>query len=413
MSVSEPIAEADLIAQGAPAGHRVTVLGATGSIGQSTIDLLLRHRDRFAVEALTAHRNAAALARDAIALGARFAAIADESKFAELKSALAGTGIAAGAGDAALMEAAQRPASFVMAAMSGAAGLRPALAAVDRGVTVALANKECLVCAGEIFMQHAARAGATILPVDSEHNALFQALAAGRREDVERMTLTASGGPFRDWTREAIEAATPEQALRHPNWSMGPKITIDSATMMNKGLEIIEAHHLFGLPGEQIEVVVHPQSIIHGMIGFRDGSVIAQLGMPDMRTPIAHCLAWPERIAGPAERLDLAGLGRLTFFAPDRTLFPALRLADRALAAGGGLPAVMNAANEEAVAAFLDRRIGFGGIARLVEAAMDDAERTDTARLPQGAGAEDALRVDHVARKRTVALLPEIAAKAS
>jgi len=397
----------------APVSHRVSVLGATGSIGQSTIDLLRRHRDRFAVEALTAHRNAADLARDAIDLGARFAAIADPSQLGALKSALAGTGIEAGAGPSALIEAAERPASWVMAAMSGAAGLGPTLAAVDRGAIIALANKECLVCAGTIFMRRAAKAGATILPVDSEHNALFQALSAGRREDIARITLTASGGPFRDWSFERIAAATPEQALKHPNWSMGPKITIDSASMMNKGLEIIEAHHLFALPSERIGVVVHPQSIIHGMIEFRDRSVVAQLGVPDMRTPIAHCLAWPERIDGPAAALDLAQIGQLTFQAPDATRFPALALARRALGAGSGLSAVLNAANEEAVAAFLDRRIGFGGIARLVEATMDGAERAGAAHLADDGSAEDAVSVDHDARNRARTLLPEIAAKAS
>lgn len=393
--------------------HSVSILGATGSIGQSTIDLVRRHRDRFRVEALTARRSAAELARCAIELGARFAAIADESCYPALKEALAGTGIEAAAGADALVEAAMRPATWVMAAMSGAAGLKPALAAVDRGVTVALANKECLVCAGAIFMRHAAQAGATILPVDSEHNALFQALGAGRPEDIARITLTASGGPFRDWAQGDIERATPEQALKHPNWSMGQKITIDSATMMNKGLEIIEAHHLFNLPPERIDVVVHPQSIIHGMVEFRDRSVVAQLGMPDMRTPITHCLAWPERIDGPAQRLDLAALGSLTFSAPDRIRFPALRLAEQALHAGGAASAVLNAANEEAVAAFLDRRISFGGISRLVEAAMNAASRAGDLQLSEDASADDALVVDHDARKRALALLPQIAAKAS
>ncbi len=393
------------------ASHVVSVLGATGSIGASTLDLVRRHRERYRIEALTAHRNANDLAKLAIEFGARFAAVADETCYDELKSALKGTGIEAGAGEAALIEAAMRPATWVMAAMSGAAGLKPALAAIERGIILALANKECLVCAGDIFMRRAKASGATILPVDSEHNALFQALTCGHPDDIARLILTASGGPFREWPLEAIESATPEQALRHPNWSMGSKITIDSATMMNKGLEIIEAHHLFGLSSAQIDVLVHPQSIIHGMVEFRDRSTLAQMGMPDMRTPIAHCLAWPGRIDGPADMLDLAKLGGLTFFAPDEARFPALRLARQALEAGGAACAVFNAANEVAVAAFLAGEIGFGGIARLVEATMDEFARDNTP--SPFAGADDALAVDHVARNRARRLLPQIAAKAS
>ncbi len=332
----------------------VTVLGATGSIGASTIDLLRRSRDRFRVEALTAHSNVAALAELAKEFNVRFAAIAEESRYDELKAALAGTGIAVGAGESAMIEAAQRPANWVMAAMSGAAGLKPAIAAAERGVTVALANKECLVCAGEVFMRTAEKNGACVLPVDSEHNALFQAMGAGRREDLTRVILTASGGPFRTWTREQIENATIEQALKHPNWSMGRKITINSASMFNKGLEIIEAYHLFDLEPDQIEVLVHPQSIIHGLVEFSDCSVVAQMGAPDMRTPIAHCLAWPERIDGPAKKLDLAAIGQLTFEAPDPVRFPSLRLVQEALRAGGAMPTVFNAANEVAVDAFLN-----------------------------------------------------------
>jgi 1-deoxy-D-xylulose-5-phosphate reductoisomerase len=308
-----------------------------------------------------------------------------------------------------MIEAAQRPANWVMAAMSGAAGLKPAIAAVARGVTVALANKECLVCAGEVFMRQAKESGACVLPVDSEHNALFQAMGAGRREDLTKVILTASGGPFRTWTREQIESATIEQALKHPNWSMGRKITIDSATMFNKGLEIIEAYHLFDLEPDQIDVLVHPQSIIHGLVEFSDRSVIAQMGAPDMRTPIAHCLAWPERIDGPAKRLDLAEIGQLTFEAPDPVRFPSLRLVQQALRAGGAIPTVFNAANEVAVDAFLNGRIGFGGIARLVEATMEAAARTNS--LPKTA--DDALSIDHSSRNMARDLLPEIAAKAS
>jgi 1-deoxy-D-xylulose-5-phosphate reductoisomerase len=387
----------------------VTVLGATGSIGASTMDLLRRSRDRFRVEALTAHSNVAALAELAKEFNVRFAAVAEESRYDELKAALAGTGIAVGAGESAMIEAAQRPANWVMAAMSGAAGLKPAIAAAERGVTVALANKECLVCAGEVFMRQAEKSGACVLPVDSEHNALFQAMGAGRREDLTKVILTASGGPFRTWTREQIENATIEQALKHPNWSMGRKITIDSASMFNKGLEIIEAYHLFDLEVDQIEVLVHPQSIIHGLVEFSDCSVIAQMGAPDMRTPIAHCLAWPERIDGPAKKLDLAAIGQLTFEAPDPVRFPSLRLVQEALRAGGAMPTVFNAANEVAVDAFLNGKIGFGGIARLVEATMNAAARTNA--LPKSA--DDALSIDHSSRNRARDLLPQIAAKAS
>jgi 1-deoxy-D-xylulose-5-phosphate reductoisomerase len=392
-----------------PAERVVTVLGATGSIGTSTMDLLRRSRERFRVEALTAHSNVAALAELAKEFNVRFAAVAEESRYDELKAALAGTGIAVGAGESAMIEAAQRPANWVMAAMSGAAGLKPAIAAAERGVTVALANKECLVCAGEVFMRTAEENGACVLPVDSEHNALFQAMGAGRREDLTKVILTASGGPFRTWTREQIENATIEQALKHPNWSMGRKITIDSASMFNKGLEIIEAYHLFDLEPEQIEVLVHPQSIIHGLVEFSDCSVIAQMGAPDMRTPIAHCLAWPERIDGPAKKLDLAAIGQLTFEAPDPVRFPSLRLVQEALRAGGAMPTVFNAANEVAVDAFLNGKIGFGGIARLVEATMVAASKTNA--LPKSA--DDALSIDHSSRNRARDLLPEIAAKAS
>jgi 1-deoxy-D-xylulose-5-phosphate reductoisomerase len=387
----------------------VTVLGATGSIGQSTIDLLRRSRDRYRVEALTAYSNATALAELALEFGVKFAAVADEASYSKLKDALAGSGIEVGAGESAMIEAAMRPADWVMAAMSGAAGLKPALAAAGRGVTVALANKECLVCAGEVFMRHAMENGACVLPVDSEHNALFQAMGAGQREELTRVILTASGGPFRTWAREEIENATVEQALKHPNWSMGRKITIDSASMMNKGLEIIEAYHLFDLKPDQIDVLVHPQSIIHGLVEFTDRSVVAQMGAPDMRTPIAHCLAWPDRMEGPANVLDLATIGQLTFEAPDPVRFPALRLVREALEAGGAVPTVFNAANEVAVQAFLDRKISFGGIARLVEATMASASRTNS-KLET---ADDALAVDHNARYTAATLLPQIAAKAS
>ena len=387
----------------------VTILGATGSIGTSTIDLIRRNRSRYHVEALTANGNAAALAALAREFGVRFAAVADERCYGELKDALAGTGIAAGAGEVALVEAAERPAAWVMGAISGSAGLRPTLAAVARGTTVALANKECLVCAGALFMQRAAAAGTTVLPVDSEHNALFQAMSAGRRGDVRRVILTASGGPFRTWSREQIAAATLAEALRHPNWSMGPKVTIDSATLMNKGLELIEAHYLFALPSEQIDVLVHPQSVVHGLVEFRDGSVVAQLGAPDMRIPIAHCLAWPDRIEGPSPRLDLAQVASLTFEPPDLDRFPALALARQALEAGGAAPTILNAANEIAVAAFIEGRLPFAAIAALVEATLEAT--ADSAR-PLGS-VDDAFAVDHIARSKAANLLPEIAVKAS
>jgi 1-deoxy-D-xylulose-5-phosphate reductoisomerase len=410
MKTTAPLAQSGQGAR-AFAERSVTVLGATGSIGASTIDLLKRDRVRFRVEALSANSNAAALAALARELGARFAAVGDPAAYRALKDALGGTGIEAGAGEDALIEAALRPAQWVIGAITGAAGLKPTLAAAERGAIVALANKECLVCAGGLFMRRAAAAGATILPVDSEHNALFQAMSAGRREDVRRVILTASGGPFRTWTAEAIRSATREQALRHPNWSMGPKVTIDSATLMNKGLELIEAHHLFALPPEQIDVLVHPQSIVHGLVEFRDGSLIAQLGSPDMRIPIAHCLAWPERLNGPAPRLDLARVSTLTFEEPDLARFPALGLAKRALEVGGAAPTVLNAANEVAVAAFLAGGLGFVGIAAVVEASLEAAMRRGLTREPTAV--DEALAVDHDSRLLTRELLPEIAVKAS
>ena len=405
-----PLARAHTMPKSAPAERSITVLGATGSIGASTIDLLKRGSG-YRVEALTAHRNGAALAALAREVNAAFAAVSDPTAYAELKEGLAGSGIQAGAGEAAVVEAAQRPADWVMAAITGAAGLKPTLAAVERGTTIALANKECLVCAGALFMRKAAQASATVLPVDSEHNALFQAMSGDRREDVRRVILTASGGPFRTWSAEAIRGATREQALKHPNWSMGAKITIDSATMMNKGLEVIEAHHLFALRPDEIDILVHPQSVVHGLVEFRDGSLLAQLGSADMRIPIAHCLAWPVRIDGPAARLDLARVATLHFEAPDLDRFPALRVARQALEKGGAAPTVMNAANEVAVAEFLERRLGFGGIAALVEATLEAAESRG---LTKDLGSvEDALCVDTDTRAVARALMPEIAAKSS
>lgn len=389
----------------------ITLLGATGSIGASTIDLLERHPERFRVEAVTAGRNAAGLAQLARRLNARFAAVADPEGYAELKDALSGSGVTAAAGADALVEAAEYPAEWVMAAITGAAGLKPTLAAAARGATVGLANKECLVCAGRLFMRSAKEAGATVLPVDSEHNAIFQALGAGRRQDVKRIVLTASGGPFRTWPLALMQTATVEQALQHPNWSMGRKITIDSATMMNKGLELIEAHHLFGLPGRQIDVLVHPQSIVHGLVEFRDGSVIAQMGPPDMRIPIANCLAWPERIDGAAAPLDLARIATLSFEAPDPVRFPALKLTRAVLEAANGGTTALNAANEIAVEAFLAGGLGFAGIAALVEETVAEADRRGLLREPESA--DDALSVDHISRSLAAELLPHFAARAS
>jgi len=395
----------------ASAARSVTVLGATGSIGDSTMDLLRASPDRYQVEALTANSNVAALAKLAQEFDARFAAIADPNLLEDLRDALAGTGTECGAGESAVIEAASRPADWVMAAVSGAAGLKPALAAVDRGATVALANKECLVCAGDFFMQRAAKAGACILPADSEHNALFQALGSGNREELIRVIITASGGPFRTWKSADIEQATLAQALKHPNWSMGQKITIDSASMMNKGLEVIEASYLFALTPDQIDVLVHPQSIVHGMVEFSDRSVVAQLGVPDMRIPIAHCLGWPDRIVGPSAKLDLAKIGQLTFEVPDFERFPGLRLAYDALRTGNGATAVYNAANEVAVAAFIAGKIRFGAIAGLVEATLEDWMRSGN-QAPL-TSADDAIVVDHIARNKAATLLPQIAAKAS
>jgi 1-deoxy-D-xylulose-5-phosphate reductoisomerase len=351
--------------------RRVTILGSTGSIGQNTVDLLLRNPRGFEVEALTAYRNPQRLAEQAYALRARFAAIADPAHYPALKEALAGTGIEAACGTDALTEAAVRPADWVMAGIVGAAGLAPTLAAIRRGAIVALANKEVLVCAGSLVMQEVARCGATLLPVDSEHNAIWQCFDFARIDAVEKIILTASGGPFRERSLDEMREVTPEQAVAHPNWRMGAKISVDSATMMNKGLELIEAHHLFRLPGDRIDIVVHPQSIVHSAVAYRDGSVLAQLGSPDMRTPIAYALAWPDRIETPAKRLDLPAIGRLTFEPPDERRFPALRVAREALIRGGGCPTVLNAANETAVHGFLDGRIGFLDIVETVERTIE------------------------------------------
>jgi 1-deoxy-D-xylulose-5-phosphate reductoisomerase len=385
------------------APKRITILGATGSIGLNTLDLIGRMPDRFAVDAVTANGNAEALADIAKRYGARLAVVADPNAYSTLRAALSGSDVEAAAGPAALVEAAQRPADRIMAAIVGAAGLAPTLAAVENGATVLLANKECLVSAGALFMRTAKAGGATVLPVDSEHSAIFQVLDPGLAKSVERVTLTASGGPFRTWPMERLSAVTPEEAVRHPNWSMGAKISVDSATLMNKGLELIEAHHLFSIESDRLDVLVHPESIVHGLVAYEDGSVVAQMAEPDMRTPIAYSLAWPERIPAPTARLDLASLGRLTFEPPDAERFPALRLTRHAMDSGGGTATVLNAANEIAVESFLTKRIGFPDIAKIVENAIDRLAN-------EGAGEptslSEALELDRWARDVALAGIP-------
>ena len=353
--------------------HRrsVTILGSTGSIGRNTVELIEARPDLYRVEALVANTSVELLAAQARRLKTALAVVADPAAGAALRQALAGSGIKTAAGPEAVVEAAARPAEWVMAAIVGAAGLAPTLAAVRRGAVVALANKECLVCAGNLMMAEVVRGGATLLPVDSEHSAIFQVFDFAQVDTVEKIVLTASGGPFRCASREEMAAVTPKQAVAHPNWSMGAKISVDSATMMNKGLELIEAHHLFAMPEERIDIVVHPQSVIHSLVAYVDGSVLAQLGSPDMRTPIAFALGWPKRIEAPSPRLDLAAVGNLTFHAPDPERFPALRLARLALQTGGSAPTVLNAANEVAVEAFLAGRLGFLDIAATVERTLE------------------------------------------
>ena len=377
----------------------ITILGSTGSIGCNTVELVEARPDLYRVEALTANCRVEILADQARRLKPRLAVVADESAYGALKDALDGTGIAVAAGPAAVVEAAQMPAAWVMASIVGAAGLAPTLAAVRRGAVIGLANKECLVCAGALMTAEVAACRATLLPVDSEHSAIFQVLDAGQPEAVEKIVLTASGGPFRCRSLAEMEAMTPEQAVAHPNWSMGAKISVDSATMMNKGLELIEAHHLFAMPEERIDIVVHPQSVIHSMVSYVDGSVLAQLGSPDMRTPIAYALGWPKRIHAPAPRLDLAAIGQLTFEAPDPARFPALRLARAALQTGGSAPTVLNAANEVAVEAFLSRRIGFLDIARVVEETLETVDPVAPSSI------DDVLAQDQRARSRARSII--------
>src|SRR5215218_2382762 len=381
--------------------RKIAILGATGSVGKSTLDLVERSPDRFEVVAVTASTNTEALADIARRTGAKLAVIADESRLGDLQGLLAGSGCRAAAGEAALFEAATSEVDLVIAAIVGCAGLKPVMAAVEAGLTVALANKEALVTAGELMTSAAARNGATLLPIDSEHNAIFQCLAGSNVADLSRIILTASGGPFRTASAEMMGSATPAQAVAHPNWSMGAKISVDSATLMNKGLELIEAHYLFGLPSSRIDILVHPQSVIHSLVEYIDGSVLAQLGSPDMRIPIAYALAWPERIETPAQRLDLAAIRKLDFEEPDLERFPALRLAREALEARGSAPAVLNAANEIAVASFLEDGIRFSDIARLVETALQQNDR------PAPQSIEDVFEIDRDVRRSVTLLIEE------
>lgn len=377
----------------------ISILGATGSIGTSTLDLIRRNRGQWRVVALTANGNAAELARLAREFSAEVAVVADEAALPALREALAGSGVAAAGGAQALCEAAARGADLTVAGIVGCAGLAPTMAAIEQGRTVALANKEALVSAGDVMMAAVARHGATLLPLDSEHNAIFQCLAGNDPADVRTITLTASGGPFREWPVERLAAATPAEAVKHPNWDMGAKISVDSATMMNKGLELIEAFHLFPVGLDRLRIIIHPQSVVHSMVEFRDCSTIAQLGPSDMRVPIASCLAWPRRMDAPCAPLDLAALGQLTFHAPDEARFPATRLAREAIEVGGAAPAVLNAANEVAVAAFLAGRIGFTRIAANVERALSAQMPTAPASL------DEVLAIDQDARVRTRELL--------
>jgi 1-deoxy-D-xylulose-5-phosphate reductoisomerase len=379
--------------------RKVSVLGSTGSVGANTLDLFEKAGAEVEIVALAAGRNADKLAEQALRWRPQIAVLEDESALPRLRELLAGSGIETAAGSAAVTEAATREAQWVMSAIVGFAGLAPTLAAARTGAVIALANKESLICAGPELLRTAKRAGGTVIPVDSEHSAIFQVFEPQNAAQVTRLILTASGGPFRAWSREQMEAATPEQALAHPNWSMGAKISVDSATMMNKGLEVIEAAYLFAMPPERVDVLVHPQSIIHSLVEYADGSTLAQLGAADMRTPIACAYAWPDRLPWPAERLDLARIGQLTFEAPDPERFPALAIAKAALETGGAAPAVMNAADEVAVAAFLGRRIGFLDVARVVAATIERMDGEGWGRRNEGDVLEMARAADATARR--------------
>jgi 1-deoxy-D-xylulose-5-phosphate reductoisomerase len=390
-------------AQGANVPKRLVLLGATGSIGKSCARVILDNPGRFSVEAVVGGRDGAALARTARELGAKFAAIAEAAGYGELKAGLAGSGIEAACGAEAMEAAARWPADLVVSAIVGAVGLQPTYAAIEAGRSVALANKETLVCAGAPVTAAVKRYGATLLPLDSEHNAIFQALGGRDASEVACMTITASGGPFREWVAERFAKATRAEALAHPKWSMGPKISIDSASLMNKGLELIEAHHLFAIPADKLAVVVHPQSIIHGLVSFVDGSTTAGLANPDMRTAVAHCLAYPDRVPSGVPAPDLIALSKFTFEAADLARFPALRIAREALAEGAGAPTALNAANEIAVAAFLDGKISFGALAGIVERTIDAMRAAGEIDTP--ADIAEALAIHHAARDRAAALL--------
>jgi 1-deoxy-D-xylulose-5-phosphate reductoisomerase len=377
---------------------RITVLGATGSIGQSLADLIERNPDRFEVVALVANSNAELLGEMARKLRAGAAVLAEEARLGELTERLQGTGIEVSAGEAAVLEAVDRETDLVVGAIVGSAGLKPTMASIRPGRRIALANKECLVCAGDLFMARIRETGAELLPVDSEHNAIFQVFESERADQVEKVILTASGGPFRTFSKADMANVTPEQALKHPNWDMGARITIDSASMMNKGFEVIEASHLFPVSHDQLGVLVHPQSVVHGLVQYRDGSLLAQLGSPDMRTPIAHCLAYPERMPVPVKRLDLAEISQLTFEAPDLDRFPALRIALDAMKTGSGAPAVVNAVDEIAVAAFLARQASFMDIPAAIEAVLEQLDRENA--LAAVDSVEDVLALDALARGR-------------
>lgn len=381
----------------------ISILGATGSVGASTLELVAHYGDKFNVDALTANSNAQMLARQAIKFNAKLAVVADESAYSELCDALSGSGIKAAAGINGLIEAAERPVDCVIAAIVGTSGLDPTLAAIKKGQRVGLANKECLVCAGDLFMDEVARSQATLLPVDSEHSAIFQLFDFEHPERVDKIILTASGGPFRTASLDVIQNATPEMALKHPNWQMGRKISIDSATMMNKGLELIEAFHLFPVSEDQLEILVHPNSVIHSLVQYRDGAVLAHLGTPDMCIPIAYALTWPDRIRCPVKPLDLVEIGTLSFEKISHERFPALALCRQALHKGGSAPTVLNAANEIAVQDFLDKRIGFGDIARVIELVMEQAERESM--MNKASDLDEIAVVDAYARRQAQAAI--------
>lgn len=400
--MSMSAAAADTSPNTKPGVRRVSIFGSTGSVGVSTLDLVAGAPGKFSVDVLTANENVTLLAEQARQFGAGLAVIADESKYAELKSSLEGSGVEVAAGRDALIAAASRKVDWVMLAIVGAAGLAPALAAIRTGSVIALANKEALVCSGDLVLGDVKKYGATLLPVDSEHNAIFQVLDFDQIDSVERLVLTASGGPFIDLTFDQMKSVTRAQALAHPNWDMGAKISIDSATMMNKGLEYIEAVRLFPVAPEKIDILIHPQSVIHSMVEYRDGSVLAQMGAPDMRTPISYTLGWPERHCFPAERLDLAKTGSLTFCEPDTARFPAIRLAREALNTGKSAPTTLNASNEVAVQSFLTGEIGFLDIASVVEECLSRAQVVELAQI------EDIFECDRQSREIARAIIASI-----